>query len=85
MPLELITWEKYFKEPFLRSYFLEPFAEKVINQECKNNMSDTELGYIIEINFSALVGACDKLYRRLLLLKLMISLKQLEGKTSVKW
>lgn len=47
-------------------------------------MSDTELGYIIEINFSALVGACDKLYRRLLLLKLMISLKQLEGKKSVK-
>lgn len=85
MPLELIASEKYFKEPFLRSYFLEPFTEQVINQECKYNMNDTELGYISEINFSALMGACDKLYRRLLLLTLMTSLKQLEGKKSVKW
>lgn len=65
MPLELITSDKYFRESFLRLYFLEPFAEQVINQKCKNDMSNTELGYIIEINFSALVGAYDKLYRRL--------------------
>lgn len=65
MLLELITSDKYFRESFLRLHFLEPFVEQVINQECKNNMSDRELGYIIEINFSALVGAYDKLYRRL--------------------